>query len=383
MGVPQELSARTPDGGVAPEGCPRCGDGPFPLPAVRSATLGGTWVRRCPRCATRWTESGAVKEFLFTCERCGLPFANATLLAHGEHECGPCREGKIPAELPDAAVCEAVEHEIREALDGRWRFGTARAGQAYLDRIARQVASRSEGAPENVRVVVIAASEHRTLALPSGTLLVSSGTLAFLEDEAELAFVLGHEIAHAASGDAAVRLSRLGFRATSSGGDREGAAWADAACDLGALGYGRRRERDADARALLAMLALDYDPTASSRYLDRLEAGIDSGDRALAEVALAHPSPADRKRKLAKLLYGRFADGDAAPKVNREVFRRAVPGDFGASLAPARLSAEGRTGAREVRFSGVQEPESHLPWAALAAVLAAAALLAAAAIWLL
>ena len=86
-------------------------------------------------------------------------------------------------------------------------------------------------------VVMLAAlvesQEHRTIALPSGPLIVSTGMLRLLEDEAELAFVLGHEIAHAASGEAAVRLVRLGFRATTR--EREasdGLCWSDAAVDL-------------------------------------------------------------------------------------------------------------------------------------------------------
>lgn len=383
MGVPQELTEKTSGAGTDPEACPRCGDGPFALPAVRSATLGGAFARRCPSCSTRWTLAPSGRSLLFTCERCGLPFPSPTLLAHGEQECDACRDGRVPPDLPDARVCEAVEHEIRIALDGRWRFGTAASGQAYLDRVARQVASRSEGAPDGVRVVVIDAPQHRALALPSGTLLIGSGALTFLEDEAELAFFLGHEIAHAASGDAAVRLSRLGFLTTSRRGDRDGASWADAASDLGALGYGRHRERDADARSLFAILALGYDARAVGRYLDRLQAAIDSGDPAVAETALAHPTPAERRRRIGKLLYGRVTEGEGSLKVNREVFRRAVPGAFGAGLTPIRLSTEPRSAPREISFGSVDPRSSRLPWAALAAALAAGVLLAAAAIWLL
>jgi hypothetical protein len=383
MGVPQELTSPRAGGPPEPGSCPRCGEGPFAIPAVTSATLGGARVHRCVRCATRWVGAPGATAFLFTCESCGLPFSSQTLLAHGEQRCGPCRDGRIPAELPGARVSEAVEHEIRAALDGRWKFGTAPVGQAYLDRIARQVAARAEGGPSAVRVVVVDSAVHRTLALPSGTLLLSAGALAFLEDEAELAFVLGHELAHAASGDAAVRLSRLGFRASGSGGDRNGDAWADAASDLGALGYGRHRERDADARAVLGMLALGYDALAADRYLDRLEAAIEAGDPAVAETALAHPPPGERRRRLSKLLYGRIAESDGALKVNREVFRRAVPRDFGRALVPVRLCPEARMPLSDDAFGNVEPESLRLPWAALAAVLAAAALFAAAAIWLL
>jgi predicted Zn-dependent protease len=229
-------------------------------------------------------------------------------------------------------VADAAENEVRAALATRWRFVTSSDAQPYLDRIARQVAGRIAGAPKSPRVVLVDTPEHRTLALPSGTLLLSTGLLAALEDEAELAFVLGHEIAHAASGEAAVRLVRLGFQATArERSASDGLCWSDAAVDLARLGYGEKREHDADATALSAMLALEYEPLSASRYLQRVHAAIARGDDALAETEVAHPTPFDRMRRIERTLGGRVAATSDVPRVNREVFRRA--------LAPATLAA--------------------------------------------
>jgi predicted Zn-dependent protease len=228
---------------------------------------------------------------MFSCESCGLPFLAEGILPHAEQRCAPCVAGHRPPELPDAAVCDAAENEVRAALATRWRFVTSFQAQPYLDRIARLVAARIEGAPAMTRVVLVETTEHRTLALPSGTLLVGTAILTFLEDEAELAFVLGHEIAHAASGEAAVRLVRLGFQATArERGASDGLCWSDAAVDLARLGYGRKRERDADARAVNAMLELEYDPQSACRYLQRLQAAISRRDDAVAETEVAHPA---------------------------------------------------------------------------------------------
>ncbi len=164
----------------------------------------------------------------------------------------------------------------------------------------------------------------RTLALPSGTILISLGTIADLEDEAELAFIIGHELAHAASGDAAVRLVRLGFLAVSrEGAARDPAAWAGAAFDLVKLGYGRRRERDADARSMEAMLATGYDPGAALRYLRRLESSLVRREPGVRELSLAHPPPHYRIRRLEKMLFGRVGSGNGRV-LNREVFQRAL-----------------------------------------------------------
>jgi predicted Zn-dependent protease len=213
--------------------------------------------------------------------------------------------------------------------------------QPYLDRIARQIAGCIQSAPRSPRVVLVETPEHRTLALPSGTLLVSTGLLAFLEDEAELAFILGHEIAHAASGEAAVRLVRLGFKATArESAASDGLCWNDAAVDLARLGYGRRRECDADTCALRAMLDLQYEPQSAERYLQRLHAAIARGDDAVAETEVAHPTPLDRLRRIERALRLRVGLTTEVPRVNREVFRRALtPSALAAGLVRTELDA--------------------------------------------
>ena len=54
------------------------------------------------------------------------------------------------------------------------------------------------------------------------------------------------------------------------------------AADVADLGYGRRRECDADLSALRAMLDLEYEPQSVGRYLQRLHAAIERGDAAVA-----------------------------------------------------------------------------------------------------
>jgi hypothetical protein len=127
-----------------------------------------------------------------------------------------CRTGRSPPPRRTKSVA---------ALATRWKFVTSPLSQPYVDRIARLVGARIERAPKTLRVVFVDLPEHRALALPSGTLMLSTGLLTSLRDEAELAFVLGHEISHAASGEVAVRLVRLGFKATArERGDSDGCA---------------------------------------------------------------------------------------------------------------------------------------------------------------
>jgi len=302
--------------------CPRCGQAPSALPP-RSTSLGPIPVRRCVRCGTRHTSLEPAR-LVFTCEDCGLPFLADELLPHSHSRCPDCAAGRIPEDLPAPEVARAVEREIRAAVDRSSTFVGEPGLTGYLDRLAGRLAYRMEGAPTDPRVALFEDAAVRTLALPSGLLLVSLGALMSVEDEAELAFVLGHELGHAACADAAVRLVRLGLHAVAAGTRADSdEAWGRAAHELVALGYGRRRERDADARALEALLALDYDAGAAVRWLGRLGARIDAGDPRVADVALAHPVPRDRRGRIERALFGR-ALPQVAARLNREVFRRAA-----------------------------------------------------------
>ena len=341
MDVAEVAAHRAPSRPEDTEACPRCGEVLRSGAVVTAPSFGGRALRRCGRCGTRLAGGSPAPRLVFSCETCGLPFLAEAILPHAEHRCAPCAAGHVPPELPDTAVAQAAENEVRAALATRWRFVTSLTAQPYLDRIARLVAARIDGAPSSPRVVLVETSEHRSLALPSGTLLVSTAMLTFLEDEAELAFVLGHEIAHAASGEAAVRLVRLGFEATTrERGASDGLCWSDAAVDLARLGYGRKRERDADACALNAMLELEYDPQSACRYLHRLHAAIARGDAAVAETEVAHPTPFERIRRIERVLSTRVGVTQDVSRVNREVFRRALaPRALAAALIRTELDA--------------------------------------------
>jgi hypothetical protein len=182
---------------AAPAACPRCGEPAGPVPAVPAASLGGLVIRSCLRCGTRSASGHAV----FSCEACGLPFVADPLLPRSDQHCQDCRDGHVPADLPDPALASATEAEVLAALSGLWRFVASERTSGYLDRIARYVASRMEGAPP-VRVRLTEDARLRTLALPSGTLVISRGTDRRPRGRGRAGLVLGHEIAHAGSGDA-------------------------------------------------------------------------------------------------------------------------------------------------------------------------------------
>lgn len=298
-------------------GCVDCGSHLGQLPSVSTGLLLEVPLRRCPSCGVRATCEAPPRRIL-SCSACKLFFAEEP---DAGDRCPGCRSDTVPLEAPETSVIAATELEVRLALADSWTFVAATSTSNYLNRVLREVATAIEGAPEDGEVLLVDESRIRTLALPSGTVLMSVGALGALENEAELAFVLAHELAHAASGDATTAFVRVGLRQLAQGqnaDDRED--WTQAALDLVRLGYGDPREYEADAQALQSLTQLGYDTDAVLHYFHRLRGAVAGGDPNLAELALAHPPPVDRLSRLESRRS--LQAGCAGIRVNRDVFRR-------------------------------------------------------------
>ncbi|TMA32368.1 MAG: heavy metal-binding domain-containing protein [Deltaproteobacteria bacterium] len=99
---------------------------------------------------------------------------------------------------------------VPPALEARWFGGWLAPGkssdpraaqvQALLDRIA----SHWDDRPYPFRADVLDEPDPNALALPGGTILVTSGLLAQVASENELALVLGHELGHYRARDQAI-----------------------------------------------------------------------------------------------------------------------------------------------------------------------------------
>lgn len=336
-------------------GCDRCRASPGELPPARIHLFRGASIYRCDQCGLRTLRRAGTRVAVGTCRSCGLVHVVSGPAA--ATDCADCRENRLPDDLPGDDVASAADYEVRAALSANLRFVELPSRSDYLGRLVRAVAAAIPGAPGGPVVAVFQEDGVRTLALPSGAVLVSTGCLASLDDEAELAFVLGHELAHVAAGDSRTGLTRLGLcsLANSAAADPGETAWTRAADDLMALGHGTDRERAADRTALEALVALGYDTSAPSAWLTRLQSRVDAGDPAVAEVACAHPPARDRLRRLGEHLGLRFPTAGPG-RTNRELYRRAAgPAVLSSGLQPSAgglLETEGGPSSRGDRRLG-------------------------------
>jgi hypothetical protein len=323
MDVSSPLAQRESSASSASSGgCPVCGDARPGTPTVVTSLYPTERLRRCLRCGRRSTVGAARPLMLQSCIECGIPYLADVATVEARACCVDCGEGRLPSDLPDREVAEATERELVLALEQAWSFVSATSLSVYLNRLAGQIRAQMDTGLATSGVALLEETRFWTLALPSGRVLVSLGTLSGLEDEAELAFVLAHELAHASSVDASARLVRLGLRVVAQDARAELAgSWCDAALDVIRVGYGRAREREADRRAIRTIVRMGYDPRSILAYLERVGGLVGSGDPRVAELALAHPLASERVRWLEAENVGA---GGATLRVNREVFRRAA-----------------------------------------------------------
>ena len=145
--------------------------------------------------------------------------------------------------------------------------------QAYVAGVGKALAAVSDRPDLPYEFVVLNNSVPNAWALPGGKIAVNRGLLTELNDEAELAAVLGHEVGHAAARHSASQMSR----GTLVGITAQLATIASASYGYGDLGnlasqmggaavmakYGRDDELESDFYGMQYMALAGYDPEAA------------------------------------------------------------------------------------------------------------------------
>jgi beta-barrel assembly-enhancing protease len=235
---------------------------------------------------------------------------------------------------------EAAELETRARKSGAVLEDAA--VERYLVGVARRLAPRGALEHLDVRVRVIESPALTAFITPDGAIFVSMGLLARLEDEAQLAMVLGHELTHAVN-----RHSLVEYRTYKGGAD----ATAGLPFGLGALGtqaavtgYSVDLEREADELGLGLLAAGGWDVREAPRPFEHLAAWVKEEKIEEPYTFATHPRLEERIESTRALVKERYA-GKKGGEVGHERYRQAVRELV---LAAARLDlAAGRFGPAE------------------------------------
>ena len=179
-----------------------------------------------------------------------------------------------------------------------------------VKRVASRLASATGKAGQGFQwqVSLIQDRQVNAFCLPGGKIVVYTGILPAAQNEAALATVLGHEMAHATSRHGSQRVFEQNLAQTAMSGvamsltnmdyDKQRAV-------MGALGAGaqfgvlmpfsRKHESEADQVGLIYMARAGYDPQESIRFWKRME---NTGGNQPPEFLSTHPSHGTRVQQL-------------------------------------------------------------------------------------
>ncbi len=152
-------------------------------------------------------------------------------------------------------------------------------------------------------------TELNAFCMPGGKIVVYEGLLPVTQDEASLAIVLGHEIAHAVAKHSAERLSnayKQQYGLQILGAVASGMGVSDGTVQLGQLvaqaggqfftaGFSRKQESEADHMGLIFAAMAGYDPQGAVSFWQRMSQATGGGSSSLLSD---HPSDADRIQNL-------------------------------------------------------------------------------------
>ncbi len=223
-------------------------------------------------------------------------------------------------------------------------FGGAMTGSqaAYVEQVGKNIAVQSglANSQSAFNVTLLNSSVDNAFAVPGGYVYVTRQLVSLMNNEAELAGVLGHEVGHVAARHSASRQRQAQRNSIlgAIGSILSGVLLGDSS--LGQLGqqifsaapqlltaqYSRRQETEADNLGIQYLKNAGYDPRAMATLLQSLaaqtalDAALQGRDATMPQWASTHPDPASRVR--AALAQA----GNVAGITNRDTFLTRIDG---------------------------------------------------------
>lgn len=193
--------------------------------------------------------------------------------------------------------------------------------QALVERVGQRIVQNS-GARDSAykyRFTVLRDAETiNAFALPGGPIFITRGLLKRLENEAQLAGVLGHEVGHVVARHAAEHIAKSQLAqgvvgavvvgaSDESGRGRSAAMIAAFAAQMAQLRYGRNDELESDRLGVRFLSEAGYDPRAMLAVM-KILAGSGKGGRQ-PEFMSTHPDPGNREQQIQAEIQKRFPNG--------------------------------------------------------------------------
>src|SRR5687768_8287351 len=232
------------------------------------------------------------------------------------------------SESQEIAIGQEADASVRREMG----IFDDRGLQDYVAAIGMELAKQSERPALPWRFGIVDQPVINAFALPGGPIYLSRGILPFLDNEAQLAGVLGHEVGHVTARHSAQQYSRATGAQL---GLILGSVFVPAARPLGQvaeaslsvlfLKYGREDEIEADGLGVRYASRNGWDPAGVAGMLRTLSRVEEETDRkGMPNWLSTHPAPAERVERVQAVVQA--AAGPVRRPANREDYLKRIDG---------------------------------------------------------
>jgi predicted Zn-dependent protease len=261
--------------------------------------------------------------------------ASAVLAAFVLAAAWGCATNPVTGKKQISMMSEAEELAIGQQQDAEIRREMGeyddRALQRYVSDIGQRLAERSHRPNLHWMFTVVDSPAINAFALPGGYVYITRGILPYLEDESELAGVLGHEIGHVTARHAAQQYTRqaegnLGLAILSIfvPGTRPFTDLGSTGLSVLFLKHSRDDELEADRLGVEYGSSIGFDPSGVPRFLSTLARVHAQSERGVPNWLSTHPDPGSRVKE-AEPVAAKFASSTATAR-NREQYFEHIDG---------------------------------------------------------
>jgi predicted Zn-dependent protease len=248
-----------------------------------------------------------------------------------------CATNPVTGRRELSLMSEAQEIQIGQTQDVQVRreMGVYRdqALQEYITTIGLKLARASERPNLPWHFTVVDSPAVNAFALPGGYIYITRGIMPFLDDEAQLAGVLGHEIGHVTARHASQQYSRstgaqlgLIFGSILVPQARPLAQLGESGLGLLFLKYGRDDEAQADGLGVKYASLTGWDPAGVPQMLTTLGRIEEASDnKGVPNWLSTHPAPEDRVQRVSAAVQ-RAETGAEKFTTDRDGYLRRIDG---------------------------------------------------------
>jgi predicted Zn-dependent protease len=200
--------------------------------------------------------------------------------------------------------------KVLQEVKKQWPLVQDPSVNEYVNRIGKRILQGMETQPFTYRFYVINTPDVNAFSVPGGYVFINSGLILLVDNEDELAGVMGHEIGHVVARHIAKRSEKgLGISLATLGAILAGillggpAAGAISTAAIGAnqtamLKFSREDEEEADALGLKFMTRAGYDPNDMITMLKKLRRITGPASSDPPAYLLTHPAVEERTAEL-------------------------------------------------------------------------------------